>query len=59
MTMRRSVQDTISVLRADAGAYDPEVLDALVRCHAVEEAGSPPREVGVDDLRGGTEAPRR
>jgi hypothetical protein len=36
MTLRRSVQDTISVLRADVGAYDPEVLDALIRCHAVE-----------------------
>lgn len=42
MTLRRSVPDTISLLRADAGAYDPEVLDALVRCHAVEQADSPP-----------------
>jgi response regulator RpfG family c-di-GMP phosphodiesterase len=43
MTLRRSAQDTISVLRADAGAYDPEVLDALVRCHAVQEADAPAR----------------
>jgi response regulator RpfG family c-di-GMP phosphodiesterase len=48
MTLRRSVQDTISVLRADVGAYDPEVLDALIRWHAVEEAESLPSEVGVD-----------
>jgi response regulator RpfG family c-di-GMP phosphodiesterase len=41
MTGRGSVQDTISVLRADAGAYDPEVLDALVRCHAPAEPGPP------------------
>jgi response regulator RpfG family c-di-GMP phosphodiesterase len=44
MTVRRSVQDTIDVLRADAGAYDPEVLDALVHCHAVEKATSCPED---------------
>jgi response regulator RpfG family c-di-GMP phosphodiesterase len=53
MTVRRSVQDTIGVLRADAGAYDPRVLDALVRCHAVEEVSSPPRQIEVFDLEEG------
>jgi response regulator RpfG family c-di-GMP phosphodiesterase len=58
MTVRRSVQDTISVLRADAGAYDPRVLDALVRCHAAEEGAvesAPPRNVEIFDLEPGME----
>jgi len=52
MAQRPSVQQTISALTADAGAYDPRVLDALVRCHHVEELDAP-REVGVAELRPG------
>ncbi|WP_177212685.1 HD domain-containing phosphohydrolase [Geodermatophilus ruber] len=55
MSVRRSVQDTIAVLQADAGAYDPQVLEALIRCHAVEEVTSPPRPVDVYDLQEGME----
>jgi response regulator RpfG family c-di-GMP phosphodiesterase len=47
---RPSVQATIGVLQGDAGAYDPRVLDALVRLHAVSDPAPAPREVGVDDL---------
>ncbi|MGY1843738.1 HD domain-containing phosphohydrolase [Modestobacter sp. SYSU DS0875] len=50
---RPSVQDSIAALRADAGAYDPEVLDALIRCHATEEAAAVPYEVTVAELRPG------
>jgi response regulator RpfG family c-di-GMP phosphodiesterase len=55
VTLRPSVQDSITVLRADAGAYDPRVLDALVRCHAAEEVDSPPREMDIFDLEAGME----
>ncbi|MCU1667903.1 MAG: response regulator receiver [Blastococcus sp.] len=52
MAQRPSVQDTMAVLRADAGAYDPRVLDALVRCHAVP--GHPAtQEADVADLEPG------
>jgi response regulator RpfG family c-di-GMP phosphodiesterase len=53
MTVRRSAQDTINVLQADAGAYDPEVLDALVRAHQVSTPGPAPRAVGIQDLEPG------
>ncbi|MGZ4622222.1 MAG: HD domain-containing phosphohydrolase [Blastococcus sp.] len=53
MAQRPSVQDTISVMRANAGAYDPRVLQALVRCHDAPEAGGPPREIDVEELRNG------
>ncbi len=50
MSQRPSVQATISALRADAGAYDPHVLAALVTCHDVPDTQGPPRDVDVDDL---------
>jgi response regulator RpfG family c-di-GMP phosphodiesterase len=55
MTVRRSVEDTIGVLQADPGAYDPRVLDALIRCHAVDSVLSPPRQVDIYDLQPGME----
>jgi response regulator RpfG family c-di-GMP phosphodiesterase len=55
MTVRRSVQDTIAVLQADSGAYDPQVFEALIRCHAVEDVPSPPRPVDVYELQEGME----
>jgi hypothetical protein len=53
MSQRPSVQDTISSLRADEGAYDPRVLQALVDFHDVTDAQGPPRDVDVDDLAPG------
>jgi response regulator RpfG family c-di-GMP phosphodiesterase len=50
MAQRPSVQDTISSLQADPGAYDPRVLQALVDFHDVPDTPGPPREVDVDDL---------
>jgi response regulator RpfG family c-di-GMP phosphodiesterase len=50
MSQRPSVQATISALRADAGAYDPRVLAALVTSHDVPDTQGPPRDVDVDDL---------
>jgi hypothetical protein len=50
MSQRPSVQATISALRADAGAYDPRVLAALVTSHDVADTQGPPRDVDVDDL---------
>ncbi len=53
MSQRPAVQATISALRADAGAYDPRVLAALVTCHEVPDSQGPPRDVDVDDLEPG------
>jgi response regulator RpfG family c-di-GMP phosphodiesterase len=53
MSQRPSVQDTISALRADEGAYDPRVLRALVDFHEVPETQGPPQDVDVDDLAPG------
>ncbi|WP_167762233.1 HD domain-containing phosphohydrolase [Blastococcus sp. CT_GayMR20] len=53
MSQRPSVQATISALRADAGAYDPHVLAALVTSHDVPDTQGPPRDVDVDDLEPG------
>jgi response regulator RpfG family c-di-GMP phosphodiesterase len=50
MSQQRSVQRTIAVLRADAGAYDPAVLDALARAHDSEDVGLTPRDVTIDEL---------
>jgi response regulator RpfG family c-di-GMP phosphodiesterase len=49
---RPSVQATIAVMSADAGAYDPLVLDALARCHAMPEQART-RETDVEDLQAG------
>jgi len=53
MSQRPSVQATISALRADAGAYDPRVLGALVTSYDVPDSQEPPRAVDVDDLAPG------
>jgi response regulator RpfG family c-di-GMP phosphodiesterase len=53
MSQRPSAQATISVLRADPGAYDPRVLEALVSCHAASEAPAPPQDVDVLHLEPG------
>ena len=50
---RPSVQATIDAMRGDPGAYDPLVLEALVRAHAVTDSEAPPRNVRVDDLTSG------
>jgi len=52
MAQRPSVQGTLAAMQADAGAHDPEVLGALIRCHdASTEPEAAPRDVDVDDLR--------
>jgi response regulator RpfG family c-di-GMP phosphodiesterase len=53
MSQRSSVAATIAALRADAGAYDPLVFDALVRCHDVPETQEPPKDVDVLSLETG------
>ncbi|MGY2079284.1 HD domain-containing phosphohydrolase [Modestobacter sp. SYSU DS0657] len=55
LSQRPSVADTIAVLRADEGAYDPVVLDALARSHELHDDATPvaPREVAVSDLEPG------
>lgn len=45
MSQRPSVADTLNALRADAGAYDPRVLDALVGRHTDDDLAAPPREL--------------
>jgi response regulator RpfG family c-di-GMP phosphodiesterase len=50
MSQRPSVQATINALRADAGAYDPRLLDAVATCHDVTETQGPPREIDVTEL---------
>ncbi|SNR52642.1 HD domain-containing phosphohydrolase [Blastococcus mobilis] len=50
MTQRPSVQDTIQALRADAGAHDPAVLDALSRIHNTEGAEPAPKALSIADL---------
>lgn len=49
-TQRPSVQDTINIMRADAGAYDRDVLEALFELHLGAAATSGPRVVTVDEL---------
>jgi response regulator RpfG family c-di-GMP phosphodiesterase len=53
MARRPEPRDAVARLAADAGAYDPTVLDALVRCLAVEKAAAPPVEVSLDKLKTG------
>lgn len=52
-SQRPAVSATISALRADAGAYDPRLLEALVGCHEDADAEEPPRDVDVMDLEEG------
>jgi hypothetical protein len=53
MSQRPSVQATISALQADAGAYDPRVLEALVGCHDVSDAPGLPQDIEVHALEPG------
>jgi response regulator RpfG family c-di-GMP phosphodiesterase len=53
MSQRPSVQDSLNVMRANAGAYDPRVLEALIRSHATPEPEGTPRETDVEQLRSG------
>jgi response regulator RpfG family c-di-GMP phosphodiesterase len=50
---RPAVADTINLMRAEPGPYDPVVLDALVRAHEVEEVLAPPIELAIGDLEEG------
>jgi response regulator RpfG family c-di-GMP phosphodiesterase len=52
-SQRPSIQATLNALRADAGAYDPGLLEALVGCHDAADADEPPRDVDVMDLEEG------
>jgi response regulator RpfG family c-di-GMP phosphodiesterase len=52
-SQRPSIQATLSALRADAGAYDPRLLEALVGCHEDADTEAPPRDVDVLDLEEG------
>jgi response regulator RpfG family c-di-GMP phosphodiesterase len=52
-SQRPSVPATVSALRADAGAYDPILLQALIDCHDAADAGAPPRDIDVLDLEEG------
>lgn len=49
-SQRPSVQDTLTAMRGDAGAYDPRVLDALVGLHGAEESPIEPREIDIYEL---------
>ena len=53
LSQRAALQDTINALRADAGAYDPRLLEALIDCHEVTELDAPPREIRVHELEEG------
>jgi response regulator RpfG family c-di-GMP phosphodiesterase len=53
MTRRPAAQTAIAKLTADAGAYDPDVLAALVRCYAVEERVPATVKMPLDDLEPG------
>jgi response regulator RpfG family c-di-GMP phosphodiesterase len=53
MSQRPSVQDTISALKADPGAYDPRVLAALVESHDLPERAAPPQEIDVEGPKSG------
>ena len=50
MSQQRSVQRAIAGLRADAGAYDPAVLDALARAHDDGGTTLAPQDVTIDEL---------
>lgn len=53
LSQRPSVQDTLAVMATNAGAYDPEVLSALMRCHDAAQPQGMPLEVEVDRLEAG------
>lgn len=49
-SQRPAVQDTLAAMTADAGAYDPRVLEALVGIHGGEAVGGEPLEIDIDQL---------
>jgi HD-GYP domain-containing protein (c-di-GMP phosphodiesterase class II) len=53
LSQRPSVHATLSALQADAGAYDPRLLEALVGGHDDANLEAPPRDVDVLDLEEG------
>lgn len=53
VSQRPSVQDTLAVMATNAGAYDPNVLSALMRCHDTARPQGAPVEVEVDRLDAG------
>ncbi len=55
MSVQKSVERAIGGLRAEVGAYDPQVLDALATAHELGpvDAGAADRLVDVDGLRPG------
>ncbi len=53
VSQRPSVQDTLDVLTADAGAYDPRILEALVGCYSATETQGKPRELDIEDVEPG------
>jgi response regulator RpfG family c-di-GMP phosphodiesterase len=54
MSVQSSVQRALEGMRADGGAYDPEVLGALAVAHELVAAPGDPRPVEVGQLRPGT-----
>ncbi|MPR00519.1 response regulator [Modestobacter sp. I12A-02628] len=52
-TRRGSVREAVDVMRADPGAYDPEVLDALIRSLDLHAIGAAPRKIDLRDLEPG------
>lgn len=53
LSQRPSVQDTLAVMMANSGAYDPEVLATLKRCHDATQPQGLPVEIDVDNLQPG------
>jgi response regulator RpfG family c-di-GMP phosphodiesterase len=54
VSQRPAVQDTLDVLAADAGAYDPRILEALLNSFGGEtEMQGTPRDIDIDDLEPG------
>lgn len=53
MSRQPSAQAAIDRLAGDPGAYDPDVLEALARCHAVSARRVPPRQVALEEVEPG------
>ncbi len=54
MSVQKSVERAIGVLRSEVGAYDPDVVEALATAHELTPAGSDAEGlVDVDQLRAG------
>jgi response regulator RpfG family c-di-GMP phosphodiesterase len=49
-SQRPSVQDTLHVLSADDGGYDPQIVAALREIHGGKEPTAAPRVVTVDEM---------